>query len=204
MSFVASFLYDCDRFGDSETIIDADELKKDKHKLLILHGGEDISTSFYGETPWRTSGPYSPSRRDRLELAAFNRAMELHIPVLGICRGAQLVCALLGGSLYQDVMGHNRDHDICIEGSDVKIQTNSCHHQMMILPKEARLLAYHGPKNSSRWKKDRNVTEEIKEPEVAVWDEARVLAVQGHPEWDKSKGGIHSYTVALLEKLFGV
>lgn len=67
---------------------------------LILSGGEDVDPRRYGQAPGRNSGPFSPER-DELEFALFNAAMSKGIPVLGICRGSQLINVARGGTLIQ-------------------------------------------------------------------------------------------------------
>ena len=200
----ASMLFECHRFGSSETILSADELTRE-HKFLILHGGEDISPSYYGEVPIKTSAKSVPSLRDKLEVEALKRAWELDIPVLAICRGAQLACAIQGGGMFQDVPGHvGEDHILVIpEENNRIIMTNTCHHQMMI-PKDGHVLAHGGKVNRRRFKGKEYVVETMEEPEVVYWKDTRTLGVQGHPEWDHSRNSIYDYTKSLMFKLFGV
>jgi putative glutamine amidotransferase len=202
---IANFLCDSDRFGPAQTIYDAEDLN-DSFKLLILHGGEDISPSIYGEKPIKTSGPPKPSHRDVLEMEALTKAWKLNVPVLAICRGAQLACAMLGGKLYQHVPFHNNgEHALVVKANPSrKIRTNSYHHQMMI-PSSGEILAHAGVCGAQRFKGDTAVMEVIEEPEVVYWNEVKTLGVQGHPEWDRNDlGGIFQYTSEQLNKLFGV
>ncbi|MCK8824397.1 gamma-glutamyl-gamma-aminobutyrate hydrolase family protein [Fuchsiella alkaliacetigena] len=69
---------------------------------LVLSGGKDIFPLFYGEKPIDLLTKANP-RRDKWELELFNRAYELDLPILGICRGMQLINVALGGTLYQDI-----------------------------------------------------------------------------------------------------
>ena len=67
---------------------------------LLLMGGRDISPKLYGQTSGlytQTSDPY----RDGLELALTQEALYHRVPVLGICRGMQLLTAAAGGTLTQ-------------------------------------------------------------------------------------------------------
>ncbi|HEU4589004.1 MAG TPA: gamma-glutamyl-gamma-aminobutyrate hydrolase family protein [Gemmatimonadales bacterium] len=80
---------------------------------LVLTGGEDIDPSYYGEAPSSKLGAVD-RERDRFELALFAAARERGLPVLGICRGIQLINVALGGTLYQDLPSERPgaiDHD---------------------------------------------------------------------------------------------
>ena len=69
---------------------------------LVLQGGVDISPLTYGETPlmdaWR-----GDAIRDAYELELFHAFVSRGKPVLGICRGAQLINVAFGGTLFQDI-----------------------------------------------------------------------------------------------------
>jgi putative glutamine amidotransferase len=78
---------------------------------LILAGGSDIDPATYGAVPHpETRGTWP--ERDRFELALTHAALEREMPVLGICRGMQLLNVACGGTLIQhlpDLVGHD-DH----------------------------------------------------------------------------------------------
>lgn len=153
---------------------------------LILWGGEDIATSYYNEMPTRARAYVEPSARDRIEAAMFNTAVQLGMPIIGICRGAQLGCALSGGSLFQHLEGgHHSNHEVKTKDGHV-FKTSSCHHQALDLTpltedEDFELLA---------WDKDR-ITPVYKEydkfevtiPEVVHFKKTKFFAIQGHPEW---------------------
>ncbi|ULG70511.1 gamma-glutamyl-gamma-aminobutyrate hydrolase family protein [Marinobacterium sediminicola] len=68
---------------------------------LVVGGGDDISPEHYDgdlEAPVR-----SDPERDALEIAWIKHALEAKLPILGICRGAQLINVVLGGKLHQDL-----------------------------------------------------------------------------------------------------
>jgi putative glutamine amidotransferase len=69
---------------------------------LVLQGGADVSPLHYGEEPLRPewAGDHA---RDLYEMELVRLAIELDRPVLGCCRGAQVLNVALGGSLWQDV-----------------------------------------------------------------------------------------------------
>ena len=69
---------------------------------LLLTGGADINPLFLGEEPIKELHSINP-RRDRQELLLAKLAADRQIPILGICRGIQVMNAAFGGSLYQDI-----------------------------------------------------------------------------------------------------
>jgi putative glutamine amidotransferase len=69
---------------------------------LVLQGGNDIAPESYGELPLHSE--WAGDRvRDNYEIALFEEFVGQGKPVLGICRGCQLINVALGGTLYQDI-----------------------------------------------------------------------------------------------------
>jgi putative glutamine amidotransferase len=94
---------------------------------VIFSGGSDLDPETYGEDAHPETFGVHPER-DRAELALLERALERDMPVLGICRGSQVLNVALGGDLHQhlpEVVGHEEhkhnppgvfaDHDVTIE-----------------------------------------------------------------------------------------
>jgi gamma-glutamyl-gamma-aminobutyrate hydrolase PuuD len=80
------------RLADYARVLDA----------LVLQGGSDVSPSTYGETP--LAPEWAGDRlRDVYEIELVHEFIEAGKPVLGICRGAQLINVAFGGTLYQDI-----------------------------------------------------------------------------------------------------
>ena len=69
---------------------------------FLFTGGHDVDPALYGEEKGPFCGPQNGDR-DVLEKAVFAYALEKDLPVFGICRGIQLINALCGGTLYQDI-----------------------------------------------------------------------------------------------------
>jgi len=71
---------------------------------LVLSGGIDIAPEFYSGDNDYAHAPNGWERaRDLFEMEALERALELRLPVFGVCRGLQLINVVLGGSLVQDL-----------------------------------------------------------------------------------------------------
>lgn len=118
---------------------------------LLLSGGEDLCTTLYGENPIKEVEMFCP-HRDSFEINLFCAALEQEMPILGICRGLQLMNVALGGTLHQDIftqcsnaLGHfpkkmpvdTLYHSITIEENSIlfdifkkeELRVNSYHHQ---------------------------------------------------------------------------
>lgn len=99
---------------------------------LLLTGGGDINPLFLKEEPVKELHSINP-HRDRQELLLARLAANRQIPVLGICRGIQVMNAALGGSLYQDIYSqaegklikHSQDLDRAYASHTVRIEEDS-------------------------------------------------------------------------------
>lgn len=68
---------------------------------IVIGGGDDIDPGLYGGADTGRA-PIDPAR-DRFEIAMIEEALSTRLPILGICRGAQLINVVLGGSLFGDI-----------------------------------------------------------------------------------------------------
>lgn len=109
----------------------------DKWDAAVLTGGEDVCPFLYGELP--LSRTRSNITRDRKEIS-FLKNCPTFKPKIGICRGGQLLNVFSGGSLWQDVNNHTKDHEIEVVGEG-KVRVTSTHHQMMIPGDQATVIA---------------------------------------------------------------
>lgn len=113
-------------------------------------GGPDLEPALYGETRREKCGEGVPAR-DQLELTIFKMILPTQKPILGICRGCQLVNVALGGTLWQDipsetgsVLTHRQEkpydrysHEVTLNAGaplsellgETRISVNSMHHQ---------------------------------------------------------------------------
>lgn len=119
---------------------------------ILMTGGEDIDPlKYYGEEPLRAQGEIVPYR-DEFDCMLIKMAVEKGLPLLGICRGEQLLNVVFGGTLYQDIPSQAKDsyvkhrqqapssygtHSISIEKGSIlnkvlgteRAVVNSFHHQ---------------------------------------------------------------------------
>lgn len=159
---------------------------------LVLQGGSDVSPKSYGEEPMKPEWK-GDEIRDRYEISLFHEFVAQEKPVLGICRGSQLINVAQGGTLYQDIETqvkgslHHRDwniydknfHSVTFEKDgrlakifpDIKTsRVNTVHHQgLKDLGK--------GLKIEARSEKDQVIEA------VSGTGKTYVLAVQWHPEF---------------------
>lgn len=182
------------------TIDNPDDL--DQGSILLLWGGGDISPSLYGKEPSRYSGATDrPSRRDEIEWACIQHAIEIGVPILGICRGAQMLCAAAGGTLMQHVDNHaGRNHLITTNTGD-KYKVNSLHHQMMYpFEVDHELLAWSTENLSSVYYDGNNILNEIQcEPELVIFPEIKGIAAQWHPEMMNEKEPATKYLIKVVK-----
>ncbi len=158
---------------------------------LLFSGGEDIAPHHYGADPSPHLGGVD-ERRDSSELALFHAAYAQQKPILGICRGHQLINVAMGGTLYQDLateypqaVEHSAFparsieepiHPVEIEPDSIlahilgetHLQVNSAHHQAVKTPGQGMKVIARAPDGIIE----------------ATWcmDHPFCLSVQWHPE----------------------
>lgn len=115
-------------FNENDDVI---KEQLDNVQGLILSGGHDVDPHLYGEEPEQKIGPTWPAR-DHFDMRLLKLAEEKGIPVLGICRGAQIINVAHGGSLYQDLsyrsehtLKHSQNHTPSLPTHGMKVDENS-------------------------------------------------------------------------------
>jgi putative glutamine amidotransferase len=97
-----------------EAVVEDPDRMLDRLDALIVAGGADVDPASYGAALHpETKGTWP--ERDRFELALIGRAVECDMPLLGICRGMQMLNVALGGTLVQhlpDVVGHEEHRSV--------------------------------------------------------------------------------------------
>nr|WP_046287005.1 gamma-glutamyl-gamma-aminobutyrate hydrolase family protein [Mycobacterium sp. UM_NZ2] len=153
---------------------------------LVITGGRDLDPSGYGQTPHdETDRP--DTTRDAWEFALLAEAMRRGMPVLGICRGAQVLNVALGGTLHQhlpDVIGNSGHRAGNGVFTPMPVHTVPGTRAAELLGESCQAQCYHhqaiaevGAKLVVSARDDDGVIEAIELP-----GEDFVLAVQWHPE----------------------
>jgi gamma-glutamyl-gamma-aminobutyrate hydrolase PuuD len=172
---------------------------------VVFWGGADIHPSLYNSPrhPQSQAG-YHPSARDIFEWKTMLYCKMHNIPMIGVCRGAQLMCAFAGGELVQDVTGHTGGigHEMVTKEGEVMI-TTSCHHQMLYpFDVDHEMLAWTVNGLSKHYhfgeRKDTGRMDDKVEPEVVYFPAIRGLAIQGHPEWANKDSRYVKYCLELV------
>lgn len=158
----------------------------DNANLVCFTGGEDINPSLYGckKHPQTFFNHY----RDDAEVKVVRECSAKDIPMVGICRGGQLLNVLNGGEMYQHVHGHTRDHYAMIDGEGIFV--TSTHHQMMKPAKEGVVIgvAHISPRReyvsaAGEYTIDK-ASEESPDIEVVHYPLTQCLCFQPHPEYN--------------------
>jgi hypothetical protein len=199
--------YPFDRMGERVEVARDARQMTEPDSMLVIWGGADIHPDFYNHPKSVTT--YPGGKRDVLEFELMRKAVAMGIPIMGVCRGAQALCALAGGFLLQDVRGHaGHEHRITtFDGR--KMWVNSLHHQMLAGYEDIGELLAWSEINRSEGRyiyRDDQVfvpPEGWKEPEMVYFPKVKGLAVQWHPEMLDDQEESTKFIFEMWEKKFG-
>jgi putative glutamine amidotransferase len=153
---------------------------------MVFAGGSDVDPALYGEVPHPTTSV--KPERDKAEMMLLRAALDRDLPVLGVCRGLQLMTVLYGGRLHQhlpDVLGHTNhrptsgpkfgEHPVRLVAGTMchkilgdEVIVNSFHHQGIADP---------GRLQPSGWCPEDDLIETAEDPNRTF-----AIGVQWHPE----------------------
>ena len=170
----------------------------DRVNGLLLAGGSDIDPGTYGAARAEETGTSWPER-DRFEIALVSEALRRGMPVLGICRGMQLLNVARGGTLIQHLphaVGHPEhrhtpgafaDHEVRLAPGSLAARAVGVEHTTVKSHHHQGLDALGNVLNPSGWSPDDDVVEAI---ELDSSLHPFALGVLWHPEEDQRSGVI--------------
>jgi len=157
---------------------------------LIITGGRDVEPANYGQTPHPTTD--APARdRDAWELALVAAALTRGLPLLGICRGAQILNTALGGTLHQhlpDLLHHTRHQAGNATFTTTSITTTARTKVAGMIGPSSEAQCYHHQAIATVGKglvvsaRDSEGVIEAVEADPRLYPHHWVVAVQWHPE----------------------
>ncbi|MFJ8964655.1 gamma-glutamyl-gamma-aminobutyrate hydrolase family protein [Lentzea sp. NPDC102401] len=149
---------------------------------LVIAGGADVDPAAYGAEKHERTG--EPSRaRDDAEFALVEAALKLDLPVLGVCRGMQVLNVALGGTLHQHIEGHNEAPGV-FGSTDITVAADT---QLYAILGDRTTVQCHHHQSLDRVADGLRVTAKAPDGtvEAVELDGARfVVGVQSHPEQD--------------------
>jgi gamma-glutamyl-gamma-aminobutyrate hydrolase PuuD len=178
----------------------------DDADTLLFTGGSDISSSIYGHEQF--SCTYTNRLRDEEEVGLFNEFVGKK-SMVGVCRGHQLLSALCGAKIIQD-MSHPSLHKVDTFDGKTLI-ANSLHHQGVYVPQElfdngeCQLLAWANSISPYYAFADESVKFEkgYRETEALFWPNQRILTTQNHPEMMNSESDYVQWISGHLKNFLG-
>jgi anthranilate/para-aminobenzoate synthase component II len=169
-------------------------------QLVLLTGGSDISPEFYGEKPGKRT--YTNPERDAYNKGLMEESLAKGKRFLGICRGAQLLCAYSGGKLAQHIESHGHGEHRILTNDGREFLESTCHHQMMVPGTIDHELIAWTERLSGTYLNGNN--EEILgievEPEIIYFPKVKGLGIQGHPEYLPDESEVNDYHRQLVEE----
>mgnify|MGYP003418074309 CR=1 FL=1 len=156
-------------------------IEKDPESILcaVFTGGSDINPSLYGH---KNLNSWINESRDIFEKKCFDKLSALKIPLFGICRGSQFLCAMAGGKIVQHLDNHGGYHEVRVLKNDRRVKVNSTHHQMQVPPVDAEVIAVCDPRRSERYVFDEPDFTPEYEYEIVYYPNIKALSAQYHPE----------------------
>ncbi len=192
--------------ADEQDARDPDDLLRKLDGVILSGGGSDVAPHRYGQQPHPATAGEEPGR-DAFEMALARAAKEHDVPVLGICRGMQLLNVAYGGTLHQhlpDVLGHDEHR---------ALPADFAHHEVRLDPgslaaaatgrQTETVMSHHhqGPDRIGEGLKVTGRSTIDDSPEAVEDPDARfVLGVLWHPEEDERSRVVGALVDAARER----
>lgn len=194
-----------------EVCRDRNEFLRHPHDfdLACFTGGADVSPNLYGH---KNLGSHNDPARDEREIAVFRAAVEARVALTGICRGAQFLNSMAGGTMIQHIRrGHSGGTHLCETFDEQLFEVTSSHHQMIVPGPGGKVVAwaehplkredvvYDGeilPGDNSVM----DALEVIWVTEAIHYPDYPIFAVQHHPEWQNVDAEAAQWTLRMIRR----
>ena len=178
--------------------------------LLLFTGGSDVNPASYHQPIHdQTQLGFSLDKRDETEfyVASYHLGSK---PMVGICRGAQLLNVVNGGKLYQDVGGHMSSHEVTtIDGQQMTVPSD--HHQMMIPTGIFGCDVLMWKERDVNWAPKRETwhdggwsdpySDSMHDIEAVCYKGTKTLCFQSHPEYCQPGGKFPNFFFQELDRM---
>lgn len=158
-------------------------------EIIVFTGGADVTPMFYGEAAHEYT--HFSLVRDWNNIALYRHAAQRDKICVGICRGAQFLNVMAGGSMNQHITGHMNTHNAVVLATGEVFSVTSDHHQEILLGGHSVALM---------------LSQGTDDPQPVVegfmnTDYVRMFGVQGHPEYTDASSAFRKFFFESLEEL---
>jgi len=169
--------------------------------FVIFTGGSDVSPHLYGQK--RLPGTYVDGARDIVCQDLHRHCREHRIPMLGICRGAQFLWVMEGGSLWQDINNHeDGEHTVMYLPNQRRVKASSVHHQSCQIGNMPNLRILMTSTASTQREDDKGLRlGPSTDVEAYYLRGSGILGIQGHPEYSGYEAYSHLCIQMIRENL---
>lgn len=172
---------------------------------VVFLGGEDVTPFLYGQAKHPST---SINLRRDLNETRFYRELPTQMPKVGICRGAQFLNVMSGGSMWQHVDNHGRPHTVLDTTSNRKFVVTSTHHQMM-RPSDEGWIMLGADQSRNLWSDDTHFAyrpdgydNEYDDVEAVYYGHSNSFCFQPHPEYSTATKDCRDWFFDTIESLF--
>lgn len=167
--------------------------------LVVFAGSADVNPKLYGEGDKKhTMVGTCNIDEDEAGIKMFRYCRRHGIPMMGVCKGAQLLHVCMGGKLYQHVDEHFGDHPMLDLRDRVIIEKVSSNHHQAVIPQTGMRVLASTNRAHNKWKNSEENEGKVGIDVEAFWyEKAGILGIQGHPEYR----GYHFFAAWVMKQI---
>lgn len=173
--------------------------------LVVFTGGPDVDPAYYLEEDEEAHPScYVDPNRDAADIGKYLACVEQGVPMTGVCRGAQFLAVMNKQKLFQDIDGHQSDHNMyCHRTKQMIDRVSSRHHQCVRPGPGLEILAWSNVStrkhmNAKQTLEAQRQGSPLLDVEAYFIRDTCCFGVQGHPEYK----GYHAFAKWYLESIY--